>query len=143
FCTTGKPIPFEPKLDTPFTEKQISFVCAVCGVRDDPRFLARLAFGVSSPRITALGLSKHDIFGCASTADFNALVARFETECAEHGYKNKAVLAPPKASAGGAGAGAGMGGAGGAKGTKRAAGSATGKGAGAAKAGSAPKKVKR
>jgi len=58
FCTTKAKIPFEPRFDAPFSDKQIAFVMGVCGVRDDPRFLARLAFGVSSPRITALGLSK-------------------------------------------------------------------------------------
>ncbi|GAA5905430.1 hypothetical protein JCM8208_004276 [Rhodotorula glutinis] len=106
FCTTKTKIPFEPKFDAPFSDKQIAFVMGVCGVRDDPRFLARLAFGVSSPRITALGLSKHDVFGCCDTADFTKLLERFEAECAAQGHKNRAVLAPPKtstASAGGTG----------------------------------------
>lgn len=96
FCLTGQTIAFDPKLDAPFTDKQVRFVLANCGVRDDPRMLARLAFGVTSPRITALGLSKHDIFGCCDTADFNQLLEHFEAECKENGYKNKAVLAPPK-----------------------------------------------
>ncbi|GAA5859901.1 hypothetical protein JCM8547_004379 [Rhodosporidiobolus lusitaniae] len=117
FCETSKPVPFQPKFDAPFTEKQINFVAAVCGVRDDPRFLARVAFGVSSPRVTALGLGKHDIFGCCSTASFTALLDHFEKECAEHNYQNKAVLAPPKEKkAPGAGA---TGPAAAAKGTKR------------------------
>ncbi|GAA5949472.1 hypothetical protein JCM10213_005240 [Rhodosporidiobolus nylandii] len=134
FCKTGKPLPFTPKYDAPFSDKQINFVLAVCGVRDDPRFLARLAFGVSSPRVTALGLSKHDIFGCCDTADFSKLLERFEAECAEHGYKNKAVLAPPKPAAGG---GAAKGAAG--KGTKRTAAPATG----TAKRAPAAKKFKK
>ncbi|TNY20349.1 ATP-dependent DNA helicase [Rhodotorula diobovata] len=105
FCKTRSKLAFEPKFDAPFSEKQIAFVMGVCGVRDDPRFLARLAFGVSSPRITALGLSKHDVFGCCDTADFTKLLARFEEECAKQGHKNRSVLAPPKqAATGGAGA---------------------------------------
>ncbi|GAA6042323.1 hypothetical protein JCM8097_003845 [Rhodosporidiobolus ruineniae] len=103
YCKTGKPLSFEPKFDAPFSDKQIKFVLGVCGVRDDPRFLARLAFGVSSPRITTLGLSKHSIFGCCDTANFGSLLERFEAECAENGYKNKPVLAPPKPTAGKAG----------------------------------------
>ncbi|GAA5936353.1 hypothetical protein JCM3775_006476 [Rhodotorula graminis] len=103
FCTTKAKIPFEPRYDAPFTDKQIAFVMGVCGVRDDPRFLARLAFGVSSPRITALGLSKHDVYGCCDTADFSKLLERFEAECASQGFKNRSVLAPPKQSATGAG----------------------------------------
>lgn len=99
FCKTRQAIPFQPKYDTEFSEKQVRFVLGVCGVRDDPRFLARLAFGVSSPRITQLGLSRHDIFGCCETADFNKLLERFEAECKEQGYRNRTVLAPPKQSA--------------------------------------------
>ena len=107
FCLTGQTIAFDPKLDAPFTDKQVRFVLAVCGVRDDPRMLARLAFGVTSPRITALGLSKHDVFGCCDTADFNQLLERFEAECKENGYRNKAVLAPPKPAKSGTQAGEG------------------------------------
>ncbi|GAA5992274.1 hypothetical protein JCM10908_000400 [Rhodotorula pacifica] len=106
FCNTGQPIPFEPKFDAPFSDKQVRFVLAVCGVRDDPRMLARLAFGVTSPRITALGLSKHDVFGCCDTADFNKLLERFDADCKECGYKNKAVLAPPKDTSKGKGSAA-------------------------------------
>lgn len=101
FCLSGQAIAFDPKFNAPFTDKQVRFVLANCGVRDDPRMLARLAFGVTSPRITALGLSKHDIFGCCDTADFNLLLERFEAECKENGYQNKAVLAPPKPAKGG------------------------------------------
>ncbi|GAA6056078.1 hypothetical protein JCM3770_001956 [Rhodotorula araucariae] len=100
FCTTRSKIPFELKFDAPFSDKQIAFVMGVCGVRDDPRFLARLAFGVSSPRITTLGLSKHDVFGCCDTCDFTKLLERFEAECTAQGFKNRAVLAPPKGADG-------------------------------------------
>ncbi|GAA6007669.1 RecQ family ATP-dependent DNA helicase [Rhodotorula paludigena] len=99
FCKSRQPVPFQPKFDGEFSDKQVRFVLGVCGVRDDPRFLARLAFGVSSPRITALGLSKHEIFGCCDTANFNKLLERFEQECAEQAYKNRPVLAPPKTAA--------------------------------------------
>ncbi|GAA5874026.1 hypothetical protein JCM3774_001587 [Rhodotorula dairenensis] len=96
FCKGEQSVAFAPKLDAPFSDKQVRFVLAVCGVRDDPRMLARLAFGVTSPRITQLGLSKHDAFGCCDSADFGKLLSRFEAECEASGYKNKAVLAPPK-----------------------------------------------
>lgn len=107
FCKGEQSVAFAPKTDAPFSDKQVRFVLAVCGVRDDPRLLARLAFGVTSPRLTQLGLSKHDAFGCCDSADFGKLLERFEAECAACGYKNKAVLAPPKShpgAPGGAGA---------------------------------------
>lgn len=71
----------------------------ICGVRDDARFLARLAFGISSPRITALGLSKHDVFKSCEGLVFHELVERFEQECAACEWTNKDVLAPPVAAA--------------------------------------------
>ena len=134
FCLTGQTIAFDPKLDASFTDKQVRFVLAVCGVRDDPRMLARLAFGVTSPRITALGLSKHDIFGCCDTADFNQLLERFEAECKENGYKNKAVLAPPKPAKGGTQTGEGPAAAANGKPVKRPATKASGRASAAKKA---------
>lgn len=103
FCISKRAIPFDPQHATEIDETKIKHVLAVCGVRDDARFLARLTFGISSPRITKLGLSFNPIFGSCPTADFTKLVKRFEDECEEAGGKNKEVLAPPKASGGGRG----------------------------------------
>lgn len=87
------------------TDKQFKYILASCGVRDDARVLAKVAFGIRSPRITALGLSNAECFGILSDCDFNALVKRFEEECAKVGYKNKAQLAAGKKPAAGAAAG--------------------------------------
>jgi RecQ zinc-binding len=38
--------------------------------RDDPRFLARMAFGITSPRGTTMKLSKHAIFGSMADHSF-------------------------------------------------------------------------
>jgi hypothetical protein len=38
--------------------------------RDDPRFLARIAFGITSPRGTAMKLSKHPVFGSMADHSF-------------------------------------------------------------------------
>lgn len=38
--------------------------------RDDPRYLARIAFGISSPRVTAAKLSKSAVFGSMEDQDF-------------------------------------------------------------------------
>lgn len=116
WCQTRKPIPFDPKPHAALDEGKIKAVLAVCGVRDDARFLARLAFGISSPRITQLGLSKHPVFKSCETTDFSALVARFEEVCEKAGWQNGAVLsaaAPAKKVGFGAGkGGAGRGGVG-------------------------------
>ena len=47
-------------------------VLEACADRDDPRFLARVAFGIISPRVTASKLGKHPVFG--SMEDHNFMV---------------------------------------------------------------------
>ncbi|KAK4701513.1 hypothetical protein P7C70_g4720, partial [Phenoliferia sp. Uapishka_3] len=98
FCKTGRAIHFNPNISLPPNEAAIKAVLSVCGVRDDSRFLARVAFGISSPRATLLGLSRNPIFGSCPNADFGQLIERFEKECKKAGYKNLATLAPPKAA---------------------------------------------
>ncbi|CEQ41297.1 SPOSA6832_03018, partial [Sporobolomyces salmonicolor] len=100
YCKTKKALSFKPSGNGELPDVQIRTVLDVCGVRDDARFLARLAFGVHSPRVTALGLSRHDVFGICKDADFIQLLERFEAECAAAGYTNKAALAPPKKTRG-------------------------------------------
>ncbi|GAA5835323.1 hypothetical protein JCM5353_006734 [Sporobolomyces roseus] len=91
-CLSGKSLAFKASGASVATEKQLNYVLATCGVRDDPRLLAKVAFGVRSPRITSLGLSNADCFGILSDCDFNALFKSFDDECKKHGYKNKAIL---------------------------------------------------
>lgn len=45
-------------------------VLEACPERDDPRFLARVAFGIASPRITSSKLSKHPAFGSMEDHNF-------------------------------------------------------------------------
>jgi hypothetical protein len=88
--------------------KRLQAVLDACPVRDDARLLSRLAFGISSPRITALGLGRHAVFGsmdtcarrtkrpwtcgpdggCPNSCDFEALLAYFEKACEEAGHIN-------------------------------------------------------
>lgn len=49
--------------------------------RDDPRFLARVAFGISSPRVTTEKLGKHPVFGSMENHDFTTLYKAFEKVC--------------------------------------------------------------
>lgn len=94
WCTTRRPVVFEPKAQLPLDESKIKSVLSTCGVRDDARLLARLAFGISSPRLTQLGLSKHPVFRSCENSDFTLLVERFEAECEKDGWTNKARLVP-------------------------------------------------
>lgn len=60
---------------------KIKAVLAATSVRDDARFLARVAFGISSPRVGIERLGKHKVFGSMSGCDFEELVKRFRMEC--------------------------------------------------------------
>jgi hypothetical protein len=93
---TKKALPFKAAGAAEMSDKQFKWILASCGVRDDARLLAKVAFGIRSPRITALNLPNADCFGILSECDFNILVKRFEEECAKVGYKNKPVLGVPK-----------------------------------------------
>ncbi|GAA6010329.1 hypothetical protein JCM11491_006270 [Sporobolomyces phaffii] len=97
-CLTKKALAFKASGGAEMTDKQFKWILASCGVRDDARLLAKIAFGIRSPRITALGFggATSDCFGILSDCDFNALVERFEDECAKAGYKNKPGLGPGK-----------------------------------------------
>lgn len=54
---------------------------AACPERDDPRYLARVAFGITSPRITAAKLTNTEIFGSMCDHDFTALLTAFTKIC--------------------------------------------------------------
>ena len=50
--------------------KRIDDVLQACNERDDPRFLARIAFGIPSPRATKLKLTKHPAWESMDVCDF-------------------------------------------------------------------------
>ena len=75
FCITQTPVTFlvgnkntlkKEKID----EKKIKAVLAATKVRDDARFLARVAFGITSPRVGTEKLGRSSVFGSCSGCDF-------------------------------------------------------------------------
>lgn len=52
FCGTSEAVKLPAKEKRPLDRAGIKRVLAECPVRDDPRFLARVAFGIASPRVT-------------------------------------------------------------------------------------------
>ena len=74
FCITGTRVEF-PQETTEnsrarIDEKKIKAILAATNVRDDARFLARVAFGISSPRVTKEKLGKHEVFGSMTDCNF-------------------------------------------------------------------------
>lgn len=74
FCLTKTPIKFiegdKARRTELIDEGKIKAILAATVVRDDARFLARVAFGISSPRVTSEKLSRHPVFGSMDGCDF-------------------------------------------------------------------------
>ncbi|KAF9229212.1 ATP-dependent DNA helicase [Gyrodon lividus] len=87
FCTTGNAVKFDPQAEVKPNPNKIKAILAACHERDDPRLLARMAFGITSPRLTANKWStSHPLFGSMVDSDFNALAAAFDEECKKVNY---------------------------------------------------------
>ncbi|PBL01411.1 ATP-dependent DNA helicase [Armillaria gallica] len=87
FCKTGTGIVFKQDAKTTADSSQVQAILNACPERDDPRLLARMAFGITSPRLTAGRWStSHPLFGSMVDVDFNELVEAFDAECKKVGY---------------------------------------------------------
>lgn len=70
FCETDKPVPVVTPTPKAFDQKPFDQVLRAVPDRDDPRFLARVAFGIGSPRITKAKLGSSAVFGSMEEFDF-------------------------------------------------------------------------
>ena len=75
FCLSNTPVKFLEGRDNlsrkgRIDEKKIKAILAATDVRDDARFLARVAFGILSPRVTTERLGEHGVFGSMDDCDF-------------------------------------------------------------------------
>lgn len=94
FCTTGQSTEFKGRVTSPINPVQIQTILMACPERDDPRLLARMAFGITSPRLTNNKWStSHPLFGSMVTADFRDLVNAFDVECKKVGYERSEAVA--------------------------------------------------
>ncbi|KAA8895753.1 P-loop containing nucleoside triphosphate hydrolase protein [Sphaerosporella brunnea] len=89
FCETGSPIKFEwpgnEMANVPIDETKIKMVLDAVGELNwnDARFLARVGWGITSPRSTSLRLGKTKAWGCCEGVPFDKLVKAFEVHCVE------------------------------------------------------------
>lgn len=70
WCQTHKPVDMEKPPEVPWNSKAFMAVLKKVPERDDPRYLARIAFGISSPRVTQAKLAKDPIFGSMEDHQF-------------------------------------------------------------------------
>lgn len=71
YCDSGKAVKLPPKEKRPLDHEGIKRVLADCPVRDDPRFLARVAFGIASPRVTTLKMRQSAAWESMMDQDFD------------------------------------------------------------------------
>lgn len=75
FCNTGRKVVMgktEKSVKVPIDEKKFRAVLEACTSRDDPRLLARIAFGISSPRVLAEKCgAKNPVFASMANCDFD------------------------------------------------------------------------
>jgi len=81
-------LPDEPP--QPPDPAKIQPVLKAVSVRDDPRFLAKFAFGIKSPRMTALKVDKNPAFESMNVCDFPELLRVFTEACEKGAKKGKA-----------------------------------------------------
>jgi hypothetical protein len=63
WCITHQAVEQQLPSPVPFNQPAFNAILAKVPQRDDARFLARIAFGISSPRVGAMKLGKDVIFG--------------------------------------------------------------------------------
>ncbi|KEI36766.1 uncharacterized protein L969DRAFT_54396 [Mixia osmundae IAM 14324] len=89
-CLSGKPLELSPpEPPQAFTRAIFDKILATCGVRDDPRCLARFAAGIRSPRLSYnLRLTSHADFGAMSGVLWEDVLSASEEACKEANYVN-------------------------------------------------------
>ncbi|RWA13157.1 hypothetical protein EKO27_g1943 [Xylaria grammica] len=90
YCLRGKPVVLPPKPKPSVDMSGIRDILAACDVRDDPRFLARIAFGIKSPRVAALKLDRTNVFGSMQGHEFESLLREFTKACESAGFNPNA-----------------------------------------------------
>ncbi|RFN48070.1 ATP-dependent dna helicase q-like 3 [Fusarium flagelliforme] len=83
FCYQGQRVALPPASPKKVDRAAVAQVLAVTDVRDDARFLARIAFGIKSPRVGKLKLDKTKAFMSMADQDFDAILKEFKKACKE------------------------------------------------------------
>ena len=92
WCETGNPVEKTVPPKRAWDSKAFYAVLEACPERDDPRYLARVAFGISSPRVTQTKLGKSPVFGSMEDHNFMTLFQAFEKVCQQGGKPNSKKL---------------------------------------------------
>lgn len=70
WCETHQRLQLKTAPPVPWDRERFGKVLKAVEARDDARFLARVAFGITSPRVTQMKLSNDPVFGSMADHDF-------------------------------------------------------------------------
>lgn len=70
WCLTHEPVQLKQPPKVPWSAAAFNKILKTVPERDDPRYLARIAFGIGSPRVTQAKLGKSPVFGLMEDCDF-------------------------------------------------------------------------
>ncbi|ENH66507.1 ATP-dependent DNA helicase Q-like 3 [Fusarium oxysporum f. sp. cubense race 1] len=83
FCLRGAAVKLPPSSPKQVDRAAINKVLTSTDIRDDARFLARIAFGIKSPRVGKLKLDRSPAFMSMADHDFDAILKEFKKACHE------------------------------------------------------------
>ncbi|EOA83726.1 uncharacterized protein SETTUDRAFT_118507 [Exserohilum turcica Et28A] len=83
WCETHSQVVLPDEPPQPPDPLKVNRVLDAVHVRDDPRFLAKLAFGIKSPRMTVLKVFSSGVFESMNVCDFPRLLDVFTEACDE------------------------------------------------------------
>ncbi|KAK1909807.1 hypothetical protein P3342_007979 [Pyrenophora teres f. teres] len=81
WCETKKRVVMPDEPAQPPDPVKVKKVLDTIGARDDPRYLAKLAFGIKSPRMAAEGVYRTPVFESMNVCDFPELLRVFTEAC--------------------------------------------------------------
>ncbi|KAF8309724.1 ATP-dependent DNA helicase [Clavulina sp. PMI_390] len=88
YCETRSPLAFDASSSTVASPSRLNAILQMCRDRDDPRMLTRIAFGITSPRITAHRWSgSNPLFGSMVDVEWGVLLDAFQKICDQEGNK--------------------------------------------------------
>ena len=83
WCETHKQVVLPDEPPQPPDPIKVQRILEKVKARDDPRFLAKIAFGISSPRITAEKIKSTGVFESMNVCGFLELLNVFTAECGQ------------------------------------------------------------
>ncbi|KAF8309725.1 ATP-dependent DNA helicase [Clavulina sp. PMI_390] len=102
YCETRSPVVFDSSASTVASPLLLEAILRMCPFRDDPLILTRIAFGITSPRITVNKWSgSNPLFGSMEHVEWGVLLDAFQKVCLLEDNQSGGSVPKKKAAAAG------------------------------------------